>query len=78
MTEPQFTANAYGEADLIDFSPRCWRCEKLLAEYATRPWRCKCVRCKATNQAGDVPPGAPPANVPEVKDASVAISNEVV
>lgn len=55
-------ADPYGEGQLVDFHPRCWRCQKLLTEYATRPWRAKCVRCKAVNQAGDVPPGAPPAN----------------
>lgn len=51
------SGDLYGEGKLIDFKPRCWRCNKLIAEYATQPWRARCVRCKALNQAGDAPPG---------------------
>jgi len=47
--------SAYGEAPIGDVEPRCWRCNKLLIEYCTRPWRAKCSRCKAVNQQGDIP-----------------------
>lgn len=40
-----------------DTDIRCHRCNKLLIEMATRPWKIKCPRCKATNQALD---GSPP------------------
>jgi Zn finger protein HypA/HybF involved in hydrogenase expression len=33
-----------------DATPRCWRCDKALAVFLTRPWRVICPRCKATNQ----------------------------
>lgn len=29
--------------------PRCWRCDKKLAESVARPWEIRCVRCKAKN-----------------------------
>ena len=61
------SGDPYGEGQLIDFKPRCWRCNKLLAEYATRPWRARCVRCKALSQAGDAPPGVS-INEPSVGD----------
>jgi phage FluMu protein Com len=32
---------------VIDQRPRCWRCEKVLAEFVARPWRFICPRCKA-------------------------------
>jgi len=35
-----------------DLEVRCHRCNRLLAEMVSRPWRIKCSRCKATNQAG--------------------------
>lgn len=55
-------SDPYGESQLVDFLPRCWRCSKLLTEYATRPWRARCIRCKAINQQGEVPPNAPAAH----------------
>ena len=27
----------------------CWRCHKKVANYLTRPWDIRCVRCKARN-----------------------------
>ena len=30
--------------------PRCWRCNRKLAELVTSPWMIRCSRCKATNQ----------------------------
>lgn len=36
-----------------DVDARCWRCNRLLAELLTRPWRIKCSRCKAPNQSGE-------------------------
>jgi hypothetical protein len=35
----------------LDAEPRCWRCNKKLAEIVSRPWVIVCVRCKARNQA---------------------------
>lgn len=34
---------------VVDRQPRCWRCNKKLAESVARPWEIKCRRCKATN-----------------------------
>jgi phage FluMu protein Com len=34
---------------VVDREPRCWRCNKKLAIFLSRPWRIECVRCKATN-----------------------------
>jgi phage FluMu protein Com len=36
-------------APVVDHEPRCWRCGKKLAEALSRPWRIRCVRCKAEN-----------------------------
>jgi len=33
-----------------DTGVRCARCNKLLAEQATRPWRIRCARCGHTNR----------------------------
>jgi Zn finger protein HypA/HybF involved in hydrogenase expression len=33
-----------------DPAPRCWRCDKALAVFLTRPWQVICPRCKATNK----------------------------
>ena len=46
---PETAENAYG-MKVSDSRPRCWRCDKLLAEEVTRPWVIACVRCKATNK----------------------------
>lgn len=45
-------ADAYGRAAIVDEIPRCWRCNRILAYFATRPWKISCSRCKALNQAG--------------------------
>ena len=37
--------------DKADTQPRCWRCNKLLAEMVTRPWTIKCMRCKVENNS---------------------------
>lgn len=42
--------DAYGEKAGTDEKPRCWRCNRLLAEMLTRPWLITCTRCKAKNQ----------------------------
>lgn len=36
-------------ATVVDQKPRCWRCDRLLAEYVARPWRFTCPRCSAVN-----------------------------
>jgi hypothetical protein len=41
--------DVYGDEPKTDEKPRCWRCEKLLAEKLTRPWVIVCARCKAKN-----------------------------
>jgi phage FluMu protein Com len=42
--------DAYGRGGKSKERPRCWRCNKLLAELVTSPWRITCPRCKAANQ----------------------------
>ena len=34
---------------MIDYDPRCWRCQKKLAEHTARPWAIVCLRCRARN-----------------------------
>ena len=34
---------------VTDIRPRCWRCNRVLAEKASRPWEIKCGKCKARN-----------------------------
>lgn len=34
---------------VTDRKPRCWRCDRVLAEVATRPWCIRCHKCKANN-----------------------------
>ncbi len=46
MTDP------YGRGSVSDEFPRCWNCNKLLAELVTRPWRIVCRACKKVNQRG--------------------------
>lgn len=38
---------------IVDESPRCWRCNRKLAEFVARPWRFTCPKCNAVN-------GSPP------------------
>ena len=35
----------------VDENPLCWSCGRKLADYATRPWRMRCSRCKALMRA---------------------------
>jgi hypothetical protein len=42
----------YGDSAHKEENPRCWRCNKLLAELLTIPYRIVCTRCKARNQRG--------------------------
>jgi phage FluMu protein Com len=43
-------SSPYGDSAGKDEKPRCWRCNRLLAETVTRPWVIVCTRCKAKNQ----------------------------
>ena len=43
---------------VTDHSPRCWRCNRKLAAYLTRPWSLRCVKCHAEVRQGEVPEGA--------------------
>lgn len=43
-------AERLAEKASVDTSPRCWRCNKVLAVYLTRPWQVDCFRCHATNK----------------------------
>jgi hypothetical protein len=36
-------------ATVTDANPTCWRCKRILAWRATRPWEIRCSRCKAEN-----------------------------
>ncbi len=43
---------AVGEgARVTDKEPRCWRCNRVLAHLATRPWSIDCHRCHAQNKS---------------------------
>lgn len=48
---PSAPTQSQSEPDLEtgDGEPRCWRCNRKLAEWVTRPWRIRCGRCKAEN-----------------------------
>lgn len=41
---PPYTNQA---GPITDEQPRCWRCRRVLANKATRPWEIKCGRCNA-------------------------------
>lgn len=45
----------YGRSVVTDQSPRCWRCNRVLAFYVTRPWAILCGKCKARNASGPEP-----------------------
>jgi len=49
----------------VDYGPRCWKCNKKLAESVARPWVIRCVRCKARNASaiGDWEIAAAPDSV---------------
>ena len=47
MTEDAVSMQSGG---IADYEPRCWRCDKKLAELVSRPWTIVCTRCKARNQ----------------------------
>lgn len=36
---------------VVDQQIRCWRCGRLLIDFAARPWRIRCARCKADNRS---------------------------
>lgn len=36
---------------ITDTEPRCWRCDRMIAYFATRPWRLQCSKCKAVNSS---------------------------
>jgi phage FluMu protein Com len=42
--------DAYGQGERTAERPRCWRCNKLLAEVVSAPWQITCGRCKALNK----------------------------
>ena len=37
---------------VTDNKPRCWKCNRVLGEYLTRPWSRRCQRCKSPNKRG--------------------------
>jgi ribosomal protein S27AE len=37
------------EGAVVDQRPRCWRCGRILAWFASRPWRISCSKCRAVN-----------------------------
>ena len=47
-------AAASQSAAVTDPSPKCWRCEKPLAVFVTRPWKLICQRCHAKNASPEV------------------------
>ncbi len=56
-----------------DVGIRCCRCNKLLAERASRPWRITCARCGMRNERvrltpiDELKPGPQPAVKPRVR-----------
>jgi hypothetical protein len=44
-------SDPYGRTVVTDEAPRCWRCNRVLAVFVTRPWALKCSRCKAENRS---------------------------
>ena len=46
--EAEATRSSHSEP-FIDRKPRCWKCNKKLANYLARPWDIDCGRCKAKN-----------------------------
>lgn len=42
-------SDPYGRGARTEEKPRCWRCNRLLAELVTAPWKIICSRCKAVN-----------------------------
>lgn len=41
----------YGLSRITDRKPRCWRCDTVVAWYATRPWKVMCRKCRAVNRS---------------------------
>ncbi len=33
----------------VDTAPRCWRCGRILLQYAARPWAALCSKCHEQN-----------------------------
>lgn len=48
---PATVLPAASTAPIVDQHIKCWRCSKTLCDYAARPWRFTCPRCKARNQS---------------------------
>ena len=46
----QAMSDPYGRGVVSESDVRCWRCDKLLAELVSRPWRIRCRSCKAVNK----------------------------
>jgi hypothetical protein len=40
---------------VTDTNIRCWKCDKLLIEIASRPWRIRCRGCRSKNQSPPYP-----------------------
>ena len=49
MGEIEVKRDPYARGENRDEFPRCWRCNRILAEFLSRPWKLNCGRCKATN-----------------------------
>lgn len=48
-------ATALVEETVVDYPPRCHRCNRALAEYLARPWSLRCRHCRAYNKSGPPP-----------------------
>lgn len=57
-------------APITDRDVRCWRCRRMLALLATRPYRFVCPKCHAAN--GSPPPQPSVVRVPLTEVASVS------
>ncbi len=40
--------------------PKCWKCQRTLAEYLTPPYSIRCKRCRLVNTVGQLPSGGQP------------------
>lgn len=48
-------SDPYGRTAVMDKEPRCWRCNRIVALFVTRPWAIRCSRCKAEVRGGGEP-----------------------
>lgn len=51
MMTAERLADAPVKEAVTDYDPSCWRCGRVIAEYASRPWSIRCRRCKAENRS---------------------------